>query len=350
MSNTGTTLIDVKTKTPLARVQNIGLTPDVVIDNRAFMGPATVNFGAGAVLKSATFFATGPLTFTGGLTADRLAVGVTNGTVTFANPVNITGANPSQYRRRYSPHRRACCEPLHFGRPHRFLPPATDLALFALMGQRGLTPPGHEPNVQIFAQNGINITNPFVVGGPSPFTKMFSNGPFNISGLTTSASNMLAVFSPIDTTRAIFFEDEPFLQPPGASAFFNFPTIFGLPDNDGTTIVLGELGPAAAPLLTGSVTIGSNGSIDIGDRNMFIITRGAVTGGDLVSTSGILEIIGEVAATRQTPTVRTPTVNEFGEEPEDENEEDDELALVDEDDGGGDDGDVTEESDGSMEC
>ncbi len=327
VSNTGTTLIDVKTRTPALLLQNTGLTPDVVIDNRAFIGPSAVNFSPGitTLLRSASFFATGPLAFNGGaFSAHRLAVAVTNGTATFNNSVFITGNNP-------------------------FPVTPTDAALFTLMGNRGLTPPGHGPNVQIFAQNGINITNPFVVGGPSPFTKMFSNGPFMISGLTTTASNITTVFSPIDTTRPVFFEDVPFLQPPGASAFFNFPTISGLPNNDGTTVVFGEIGPGAVPVLSGPLTVGANGSIDIGDRNMFIITRGAVNGGaDLVSTNSIFEIIGLAAANF----FQIPIVNEFGDEVDNENEqEDDDLALVDEDDGGGNDGEVSQEAGGeSLEC
>lgn len=321
-----TTNINVKTRTMSTTLQNLGQTPNVRLDNRAFIGPSSVNFNSGTVLKAASFFASGALTFNGGFTADNLAVGVTNGTVTFGGPVNITGATP-------------------------FLPTAPDLALFGIMTERGLLPPGHGPNVQIFAQNGININQTFNVGGPNPFTKMYTNGPFNVSGLTTSSSSLLAVFSPIDTTRPIFFEDEPYLQPLGASAFFNFPTISGLPDNHNVTVVLGERGPAA-PLLNGPVTIGERGLIDLGERNMFIITRGAVSGDDTVITDGIFEIIGLA----EDDFFQVPLVNEFGEEPETEEEDDDddedELVLGDGEGDDGEDGGVTQEGSGSesMEC
>lgn len=322
-----TTNINVKTRAMSTTLKNLGQTPNVRFDNRAFVGPSSVNFNSGTVLKAASFFANGPLTFNGGFTASNLAVAVTNGTVTFGGPVNITGATP-------------------------FLPTAPDLALFGIMAQRGLLPPGHGPNVQIFARNGININQTFNVGGPSPFTKMYTNGPFNVSGLTTSSSNLLAVFSPIDTTRPIFFEDEPYLQPLGASAFFNFPTISGLPDNSNVTIVLGERGPAA-PLLSGPLTIGARGLIDIGERNMFIITRGAVSGDDTVITDGIFEIIGLA----QDDFFQVPLVNEFGEdttsdEDEEDDDDEDELALGNEEGDDGDDGGVTQEGSGSesMEC
>ena len=328
VSNTGNTVINAATKTPLVLVQNTGFTPDVRIDNRAFIGPSTINIGGGggpAVLDSATFFATGPLSFNGAFSAHRLAVGVTNGSVTFNSPVNITGENP-------------------------FLPTAPDIALFNILSERGLSPPLHGPNVQILAQNGISITNTFNVGGPSPFTKMFTNGPFNISGLTTSADNLLAVFSPIDTTRAIFFENLPLLQPLGASGFFNIPTVSGLPNNAGTTVVFGETGPATAPLLSGAVTIGSSGAIDIGDRNMFIISRGAVTGDELVTTTGIFEIIGLAVASF----FETPVLTEFGEDDsglEEEEEEDDEALALEEGGEGEEGGDVEESSSSeSMEC
>jgi filamentous hemagglutinin family protein len=321
-----TTDINVKTRTMSTTLQNLGQTPNVRLDNRAFIGPSSVNFNSGTVLKAASFFASGALTFNGGFTADNLAVGVTNGTATFSGPVNITGATP-------------------------FLPTAPDLALFGIMTERGLLPPGHGPNVQIFAQNGININQTFNVRGPNPFTKMYTNGPFNVSGLTTSSSSLLAVFSPIDTTRPIFFENEPYLQPLGASAFFNFPTISGLPNNPNVTVVLGERGPAA-PLLNGPLTIGARGLIDLGERNMFIITRGAVSGDDTVITDGIFEIIGLA----QDNFFQVPLVNEFGEEPETEEEDDDddedELVLGDGEGDDGEDGGVTQEGSGSesMEC
>lgn len=323
-----TTNINVKTRTMSATLKNLGQTPNVRYDNRAFFGPSSVNFNSGTVLKAASFFANGPLTFNGGFTASNLAVAVTNGTVTFGGPVNITGATP-------------------------FLASAPDLALFDIMTQRGLLPPGHGPNVQIFAQNGININQTFNVGGPSPFTKMYTNGPFNVSGLTTSADNLLAVFSPIDTSRPIFFEDEPYLQPLGASAFFNFPTISGLPDNSNVTVVIGERGPAA-PLLNGPVTIGARGLIDLGERNMFIITRGAVNGDDTVITDGIFEIIGLA----DDNFFQVPLVNEFGEDTsseegdEDDDDDDENLAFGDDEGDGGDDGGVTQEGSGSesMEC
>lgn len=322
-----TTNINVKTRAMSTTLKNLGQTPNVRYDNRAFVGPSSVNFNSGTVLKAASFFANGPLTFNGGFTASNLAVGVTNGTVTFGGPVNITGATP-------------------------FLPTAPDIALFDIMSERGLLPPGHGPNVQIFARNGININQTFNVGGPSPFTKMYTNGPFNVSGLTTSSGNLLAVFSPIDTTRPIFFEDEPYLQPLGASGFFNFPTISGLPDNSNVTVVIGERGPTV-PLLSGPVTIGARGLVDIGERNMFIITRGAVSGDDAVITDGIFEIIGLA----QDDFFQVPLVNEFGDEPDTEEEEEDddddeELALGNEEGEDGDDGGVTQEGSGSesMEC
>lgn len=322
-----TTNINVKTRVMSTTLKNLGQTPNVRFDNRAFNGPSSVNFNSGTVLKAASFFANGPLTFNGGFTASNLAVAVTSGTVTFGGPVNITGATP-------------------------FLPTAPDLALFNIMSQRGLLPPGHGPNVQIFARNGININQPFNVGGPSPFTKMYTNGPFNVSGLTTSSSNLLAVFSPIDTTRPIFFEDEPYLQPLGASAFFNFPTISGLPDNSNVTVVIGEQGPAT-PLLSGPVTIGGRGLIDIGERNMFIITRGAVSGDDTVITDGIFEIIGLA----QDDVFQVPLVNEFADDTntdEDEEGDDDEeeLAFGEDEGGDGEDGGVSQEGSGSesMEC
>ena len=81
---------------------------------------------------------------------------------------------------------------------------------------------------------------------------------------------------------------------------------------------------------------------------MFIISRGAVSGDDVVSTTGIFEIIGVAAS----EFFQVPIVSEFNEETagEDEEEEDESLALGDEE-GDDDGGEVSEESNSeSMEC
>lgn len=324
VSNTGTTTIDVNTQTPMGLIRNTGMTPNVIYDNRAFAGASMVDFGSGTVIKSGTFFATGPLQFSGPLAADRLAVAVTNGDVTFGGPVHITGANP-------------------------FLPTAPDGFLYSLMTTLGLPTPTHGPNVQIIAQNGINMNKTFHVGGATPYTKMYTNGAFNISGLTTSADNMLAVFSPIDTTRPIFFSDVPFSQPLGTSGFFNFPTIQGLPDTGGVTVVLGELRGPVAPVLSSPVTIGfDQRPIDLGDRNMLIITRGSVTGEDFVTTNGVFELVPIVG----TEFFNVPVIDEFTEEPADEDEDEDEDVLLSEEgESNGDETDLSEDSGSeSMEC
>jgi filamentous hemagglutinin family protein len=319
VSSNGKTTIQVKTRTQSGTIRNSGLTANVFYDNRAYVGPSTINFTSGTVLKAATFLATDSLFFAGSFTADNLAVGVSAGAVTFLNPVFITGVTP-------------------------FSPTAPDRNLFTALGAQGLDVPTHGPNVDILARKGININNPFLVSGASPFTKMFTNGDFNISGLATDTNNFLAVFSPITAVRPIIFENESFAPPHGTSAFFNSPTINGLPDTMGTTVVIGELQTGSSRLLSGPVTIGTNNPIDIGNRNMFIITRGPVSGDNLV-TANIFEIL-PVASTSF---FRTPIIDDF----EQENEEDESVVHDDvgEGEGEGEAVGVSEEADSeSMEC
>lgn len=321
--NNGTTVIDVDTKSPEIHLQNLGMTPNVVLDNRAFSGTSTINFDEDTVLKAASFFGTGWLVFNGPFTADNLAVTVTNGGAAFTAPVNITGRSP-------------------------FLPSATDLELFQVMADRGLSPPTHGPDVIVFARDGIDIVEPFNIGGSSPFTKMFSNGPIDISGITTDASTLLAVFSPISADRPIFIESDPFNLAPGTSGLFGFPTIAGLPNNSGTTIVLGELLGPNNPVLSGEITIGSRGSVNIGSRNLFVIGRGAVNGEQSVITNGIFEIIGLPVD----DFFEVPLVNEFGEETEGDEDDEESIAFGDGEGGDDDGGGVSEESSSSesLEC
>ncbi|MFT4563244.1 MAG: filamentous hemagglutinin family protein [Gammaproteobacteria bacterium] len=331
VTNNGTTTIDVRTKSPVVHIGNTGMTPNVTLDNRAFVGPSEIAFGSGGtMLKSTTLLATGSLTVRGPFQADNLAVGVTSGSVRFLDSVFITGNTP-------------------------FLATQPDLQLFGILGLNGIAAPGHGPNVQILASQGISITQPFVVGGANPFTKMFSNGPFNVSGLTGSGDNFLSVFSPTNLGQNIVFNNMPFDLPPitplGTTAFAAYSAFSGLPNTNLSTVVIGELGPGGIPLLNGSLNIASSGgTVDFGNKNLFFITRGDVTGGvDDVLTTGVVDIIGLA----QAEFFPVPTVAEVsdGEPAEDDDEDDDEAVALGDDDGADDDEAVTEETDSSsMEC
>ena len=321
-TNGSSPLIDLDTATPQLFVDVYGGAPNILINNSTFAGPANYVFGSGASFRSATFLGNGNMNFVSPFMADNLLVGAPNGLVNFLSPVFVSGASP-------------------------LLPTAPDIELFNIMSTRGLTPPTHGPNVQILGGNGINMMDQFVLGGPDPFIKLFSGSGFNTPGLTTNAPSVLAVFNPINLAAPVFFGDTVQPPPPGAFGLFNSINIQGLPDNAGTTVVIGEKGPAL-PFLSGDVAIGPD-TIDLGDRNMFIISRGAVSGDDLVVTNGIFEIIG-VAATNF---FQIPVINEFDdvENNEEEGEDEDELPIADGDNGDDGEGNITEESNAeSMEC
>ena len=316
--------IDLDTRTPKVFIDIFGGPTAVTINNSSFTGPTDLFFSPSAQFRTATFLANNTLNFNSAFTAHNLLVGAPNGFVNFQAPVFITGASP-------------------------FAPTLPDLSLFQIMSTRGLVPPSHGPNVQILGGKGINMPNPFVLGGVDPFIKLFGNTGFNTSGLTTTtnASSVLAVFNPINLASPIFFGDTAQIPPPGSLGFFNSVNIQGLPDNGGTTVVIGE-SFASIPLLSGDVRIGPN-EIDLGDRNMFIISRGAVSGDDLVTTNGIFEIIGLAA----TNIFQTPVITEFDDVNDDQDDEDDDDDLPG---SGGDDGNdgesnISEESNSeSMEC
>lgn len=313
--------IDIDTKASQIFVDVLGGAPNLTVNNSTHVGPTSI-FLNGGNFRSTTVLSNFNLNFFGAFQSQNLLVGAPNGIVSFNDPVFINGANPF---------------------------PATvpDLELFRIMSTRGLTPPGHGPNVQILGGNGINMTNPFVLGGADPFIKLFSNRGFNTPGLTTDASSVLAVFNPINLASPILFGDTPQIPPPGSLGFFNSVNIQGLPDNGGTTVVIGEKG-LAIPFLSGAVTIGPD-AIDLGNRNMFIISRGQVSGDDLVTTNGIFEIIGLAA----TNIFQIPIIQELGESETETEEDDEEDILGDAGDGSGDgdEGSISEETNSeSMEC
>ncbi|MGR8949815.1 MAG: hypothetical protein ACU84Q_17365, partial [Gammaproteobacteria bacterium] len=313
--------IDLDTATPLLAVDVLGGAPNILLNNSTFGGPATYAFGSGASFRAATFIGNQSMNFASPFAADSLLVGAPNGAVNFSSPVFVSGASP--------------------------LPPTLpDIQLLNIMSTRGLTPPSHGPNVQILAGNGINIPNTFMLGGPDPFIKLFSGTGFNTPGITTNADSVLAVFNPISLAAPVFFGDTVQPLPPGSFALFNSVNIQGLPDNAGTTVVIGEQGPAV-PFLSGDVLIGPD-TIDLGDRNMFIVSRGAVAGDDLVVTNGIFEIIG-IAATN---IFQVPVVNELDDaNNEEDDDEQDSIPGADGDNGDDGEGNISEETNSeSMEC
>lgn len=315
--------IDIDTRASQIFVDVLGGAPNLTVNNSTHVRPTSI-FLNGGNFRSATVLSNFNLNFFGAFQAQNLLVGAPNGIVGFNDPVFINGVNP-------------------------FPATAPDLELFRIMATRGLIPPGHGPNVQILGGNGINMTSPFVLGGANPFIKLFSNRGFNTPGLTTNASNMLAVFNPINLASPILFGDTPLIPPLGTLGFFNSANIQGLPDNGGTTVVIGEKG-FALPFLSGPVTIGPD-AIDLGDRNMFIISRGQVTGDDLVTTNGIFEIIGLA----DTNVFQIPIIQEIGDGETDadgeEDDEDDILGDASGEGGDGEEGSISEESNSeSMEC
>ena len=320
----GPASIVATTKSPLITLTGTTSAPHLSLNNQAFPDPSTIDFGAFVRVKTAELFSVNSLRLTGNLVADRLNIGVMNGVSILDGSINITGFDPFPVT-----------------------PP--DLALFEVLTRHGLNPPLHGASAQIFAEKGIVLNGTMRVGGPTPFTKMFTNGPFNISGLHSATDNILSVFSPLDTTRAVFFEDRPFIPPLDASALFNFPTIKGFANNAGTTVVIGEMGPVA-PVLSGPFTIASRGPIDIGARNLFVLSRGArATDAEFVTTTGIFEIIGVASANF----FETPTVDEFGDDSDtDEQEREDDLAMEERDGAASsDDTDISRNSGASaMEC
>ena len=174
-------IIDLDTLTPQIRFDVFGGRPDVLLNNTAHNGPTSILFGSSAQFRAATFLANTNLNFLSGFSAHSLLVGAPNGVVNFQGPVFISGTSP-------------------------FTATAPDLSLFNIMASRGLSPPTHGPNVQILGGNGINIPNPFVLGGADPFIKLFSNVGFNTPGLTSAlnANSVLAVFNPINLAAPIF--------------------------------------------------------------------------------------------------------------------------------------------------
>jgi hypothetical protein len=220
-----------------------------------------------------------------------------------------------------------------------------DEFLFELMTQNGLSPPEHGPNMIIKAPGGIAF-GALAFTGMDPYVKFLSDGHVSIGAVSgPDGADYLVVYSPIDPTLNISFENDFFEPGAGSIAYNNQDHVAIWP---GTTIVFGEADPSSGALFDGGVTIGTQGPIDIGAKNFFVLTDGPVTGLENVISTGVVStlsggVVDEV--------FEIPVVDEFEEELEEEDEED-EDEIIDEVSGEGDEEeDITEEaSSGQLEC
>jgi hypothetical protein len=176
-------------------------------------------------------------------------------------------------------------------------------------------PANNAPNLK-FQARGTMITGDIEVTASNAYL-WFETDILSVGNMSAPAGPLTVQYSPFTPTLDIVFEDEPppseplesplldrALDRPEQVAYFNSSHISSLPM---TTLVLG------GALQSGPMTVGANGPIDIGARNILLLnTPENVNSPDNIITTGIVATSGFVASLGREPDVFiTPRLDSF---------------------------------------
>ncbi|MCP5145518.1 MAG: filamentous hemagglutinin N-terminal domain-containing protein [Gammaproteobacteria bacterium] len=222
---------------------------------------------------------------------------------------------------------------------------SADQFLFDTLEANGLVPPAHGANIYLSAPGGITVES-IEFTNSTPFSKFYSNDQIVIGDVSgPTGADYLVVYSLLNPELSIQIEDAFFEPAAGVVGFNNTDNFAVWP---GTTIVFGEASADAGAAMNADITIGQNGTIDIGSQNFLVYTRGSVVGlENLIST-------GVIAGAEPAEDFQIPIVNEFDQNTDGddgEDDDDDTLQGVVAGSGGDNESEISEEtSSGQLEC
>ena len=161
-----------------------------------------------------------------------------------------------------------------------------DAMALSFLGSVGITPPTtSDPNVK-FSAGGTLDLGTITMTGDIPYLWLEADVT-NIGGLALpGASDVLVQFSPFTPTATIGVE-----ALPDTSQLVNYNNLEHFDTLTGTTIIIGSSSQ------TGEIVIGSLSDVDIGPKNMVVVTSSSVTAISNVISTGIVAelIIGQVS-------------------------------------------------------
>jgi hypothetical protein len=175
-----------------------------------------------------------------------------------------------------------------------------DSAVIAAMNNLGLPlPAGGNPNAKLQAGGTLSMGNTTVTSSNAYL--WFSADTLVLNPVSAPVSaNLLMQYSPLTATNTIGMEDFPEILQTGLAqqesgndqmtSYTNSDHIEGFPM---TTIVIGS------SLQSGNMTLGGDGSVDIGSKNIIFIGSGNVDSIENVISTGIVSRGGFVAFTEE---------------------------------------------------
>ena len=192
-----------------------------------------------------------------------------------------------------------------------------DAILVSLLAGEGLAP-SSTPNAY-FAGNNVSLGNLNMTGD---YLYIASN-TLSLAGFSGAADDTLVQLTSLNPAASIGVEDQPANT---STVNYSNSDIFSF--FAGHTLAIGSTSN------TGDITIGQNGTLDIGSTNFFAVTTGSVTGLDKVLSTGVVKdlegLLGgtfEVPQTDEIDATQNPSAyldDEFGHDAGDDLSDDEE--------------------------
>lgn len=148
-----------------------------------------------------------------------------------------------------------------------------DTGVIAVLAGQGIGPASLSPNATFIAGGDLILGNLSMTGS----YLYLQAASVSILGKVTVPKGTVVQVAPIDSTATMGFEDKP-----ASGSDFNLSNSGFLSLFPQITLVLGTSAE------TGAATLAGNGGFDIGDDNLVVVTTGAVTGLDLVTSTGLV--------------------------------------------------------------
>jgi hypothetical protein len=276
-----------------------GLPPPIRLDNTANLGPTLIIADAdhgssgGSVGGPESAGGAGPIdlsfhgdvTVTGEVTAQNAIFEVTNGFLHFEDSVLIGSLN---------------------------LPPEDGDAQSLLALSQARRPDGSAPALPRFegapttganavfeAKGGIRFDGGLAFDDPdTPYVAFITDGPLDlgpgVASLNPSAVDFLAQFTAYTAVMPIAVEQ----VRPASVTGVAFTVSEHFSKWPGTTLIIGNSRIDNSPA-AGDITVGSNGTVDIGDQNILFATGGRVSGLSNLRSTGFVGELNPVAITEQ---------------------------------------------------
>lgn len=156
-----------------------------------------------------------------------------------------------------------------------------DTELLAQLSEEGIAPAGSAPNATLIAQGGVQLGAMSVAGG----YLYVEAADVDLNGAITGPSNLLVQLVPFGGIGTITLENTA-----GTAGTINLGATGVSLIQDGATLALGS------SVYQGNVTLGQNGTVDVGARNFVVATTGTIDNLANITSTGLVASLEELVS------------------------------------------------------